>query len=124
MAKWHNLAINKHWWAMGATSITSLEEGHERIWRTDMTPWSENNVEAFQGLHNRGRRVLVVFDEASSIADAVWDAAEAAQTDEGTETIWLSAIPPQGRPVLRSGFRLPLSPLENFLYRLPECARH
>jgi hypothetical protein len=64
-----------------------------------MIPWSETNTEAFAGLHNQGNRILLVFDEASAIADQVWEVAEGALTDEGTEIIWLCF----GNPTLPSG---------------------
>jgi hypothetical protein len=38
---------------------------HEKTWRIDAIPWNEHNTEAFAGLHNQGKRILVVFDEAS-----------------------------------------------------------
>jgi hypothetical protein len=47
-----------------ASGIFSREPEHERTWRIDVVPWSERNTEAFAGLHNQGRRILVVFDEA------------------------------------------------------------
>jgi hypothetical protein len=37
--------------------------------------WSEHNTEAFAGLHNMGRRIVLIFDEASGIADKVWEVA-------------------------------------------------
>jgi hypothetical protein len=46
-------------------------------------------VEAFAGLHNQGRRILVVFDEASAIPDLIWETTEGALTDEQTEILWL-----------------------------------
>jgi hypothetical protein len=67
----------------------SRAEGHETTWRIDRVTWSERNTEAFQGLHNQGRRLVLVFDEASAIADPVWEASEGALTDEGTEIVWL-----------------------------------
>ncbi len=70
-------------------SIYSKDAGHEKSWRADAIPWSENNTEAFAGLHNIGRRILLVFDEAAAIADKVWEVAEGALTDEDTEIIWL-----------------------------------
>ena len=50
--------------------------------------WSETNLEAFAGLHNAGRRILLMFDEASGIHDRVWEVAEGALTDDDTEIIW------------------------------------
>lgn len=88
--KWFRLSANSHWWEMKATSITVRDPEHERLWRVDAVPWSENNTEAFAGLHNKGKRILLIFDEASAIADTVWQVAEGALTDENTEIIWLA----------------------------------
>jgi hypothetical protein len=88
MAKWHRLAIDKGLFECTSTAIFSTDSGHEKTWRIDAITWSENNTEAFAGLHNAGKRILVVFDEASTIADQVWDVTEGALTDEGTEIVW------------------------------------
>ena len=40
-------------------------------------PWSETNTEAFAGLHNKGRSIVLMFDEASAIADRIWEVSEA-----------------------------------------------
>ena len=87
--KWFGLSINRDWWKTSATRITSREKGHEDTWRLDRETWSENNTEAFQGLHNKRKRILLVFDEGSAIPKAVWDVAEGALTDEETEIIFL-----------------------------------
>lgn len=89
ISKWLRLAINAHWWNQTATSITVKDKDHERIWRTDAVSWSENNTQAFAGLHNKGKRIIVIFDEASEISDKIWEVTEGALTDEATEIIWL-----------------------------------
>ena len=61
------------------------DPAHAKTWRIDAVPWTENRVEAFAGLHNQGRRILVVFDEASAIPDLIWETTEGALTDEQTE---------------------------------------
>lgn len=88
LTKWHNLGITKHWWACTATALYSADPNHEKTWRADAIPWSENNTEAFAGLHNEGKRIVLVFDEASKIADKVWEVAEGALTDANTEILW------------------------------------
>jgi hypothetical protein len=97
VAKWTRLAINADWWSVPATAM--YERQHEKSWRADATPWSEHNTEAFAGLHNEGKRIVLVFDEASKIADKVWEVAEGALTDEGTEIIWIAF----GNPTQNSG---------------------
>jgi len=88
VTKWHNLGITKDWWECTATALYSKDPDHEKNWRADAIPWSEHNTEAFQGAHNLGRRLVIIFDEASKIADKVWEATEGALTDVGTEIIW------------------------------------
>lgn len=89
LAKWYRLFIAKELFSYEATRIRSVDPQHEDTWRVDMIPWSERNVEAFAGLHNKGRRILVVFDEASAIPDNIWETTEGALTDEDTEILWL-----------------------------------
>jgi hypothetical protein len=90
ITKWFNRSINSHWFKPTATAIVSSQSDHEKQWRADAVPWSENNTEAFAGLHNAKKRIILVFDEASSIADAVWEVAEGALTDKETEIIWIA----------------------------------
>lgn len=89
ICKWFGLGLNKHWWKVTATTIMPAEDRSLPKWRADAMTWSENNVVGFQGLHNYGRRIIMIFDEASGIADNVWTAAEGALTDENTEIIWI-----------------------------------
>lgn len=97
--KWARLAINAHWFSPTATALTSKDPGHETTWRADAVTWSEHNTEAFAGLHNQGKRIIVIFDEASNIADKVWEVTKGALTDEDTEIIWLAF----GNPTRNSG---------------------
>ena len=90
VCKWFNLTINKRWFYVKAESITIRDPEHERLWRCDRIAWSEHNTEAFAGLHNKGKRILIIFDEASAIADKIWETTEGVLTDEDTEIIWLA----------------------------------
>jgi hypothetical protein len=89
IAKWHRMAINAHWFIYTTTALYSADPEHEKTWRFDLIPWSEHNTEAFAGLHNEGKRLVLLFDEASAIADKVWEVAEGALTDALTEILWL-----------------------------------
>lgn len=89
VSKWFRMAINSSWWRVNATSIHSVQKGHEKAWAVDAVTWSENNTEAFAGLHNVKKRIILVFDEASAISDKVWEVAEGALTDKDTEIIWV-----------------------------------
>ena len=84
---------------MSATSLTSRDPGHEQTWRIDLLAWNSNRPEAFAGLHNKGRRILVIFDEASAIEAPIWETCEAIATDSDAEVIWLCC----GNPLHATG---------------------
>lgn len=88
VSKWFNLMICRHWFRLEATSISARQGAYAKTWRCDAATWSENNTVAFQGLHNKGKRLVLIFDEASEIVDKIWEVAEGAMTDEDTEIIW------------------------------------
>ena len=88
LAKWHRLNIASGFFVFTATSLYAAEADREKTWRADAIPWSKSNPAAFAGLHNKGSRILLIFDEASEIDDAIWDVAEGAMTDSNTEIIW------------------------------------
>lgn len=99
VGKWQRLSLTSDWFNIATTSITSRDSAHEKTWRTDLVPWSDHNTEAFAGLHNKGKRIVLIFDEASAISDKVWEVAEGALTDEGTEIIWIAF----GNPTRNTG---------------------
>lgn len=99
LMKWHSLFIGRDLFKVTATSMFSVEPGHEKNWRVDAIPWSVNNTEAFAGLHNQGNRTFLVFDEASAIDDKIWEVAEGALTDAKTERIWCAF----GNPTRNTG---------------------
>lgn len=99
LAKWFRMFIARELFQMTATAIFSKDPEHQRTWRLDMVPWSERNTEAFAGLHNEGRRILVVFDEASAIPDVIHEVTEGALTDSTAQIIWLMF----GNPTRNSG---------------------
>ena len=101
LAKWHRLLLDdiRQMFKVTVTAIFSADPAHERTWRIDMVPWSEHNTEAFAGLHNQGKRLVLIFDEASKIADPIWEVAEGALTDENTEIIWAAF----GNPTQNTG---------------------
>lgn len=99
LSTWYNRFVAKEMFVLTATSLFANEPGHERTWRIDAIPWSERNTEAFAGLHNHGKRILVVFDEASAIIDKIWEVTEGAMSDADTEKIWVAF----GNPTRTSG---------------------
>jgi hypothetical protein len=97
--KWFRLAINTHWWEINATSIRVKDPNHQANWRADFITWNEKKPDAFAGMHNQGKRIVIIFDEASSIDDIIWEVVEGALTDEDTEIIWIAF----GNPTRNSG---------------------
>lgn len=83
LALWHRRAINSHWfsWSQGKFCCVN----HPNTWFVAAVPWSRERPEAFAGLH--GRHVMVIYDEASAIADEIWDVSEGAMTTPGA--MWL-----------------------------------
>lgn len=96
---WIRRSINAHWFITTATAVASRDPDHTRTWRADAIPWSSESSESFAGLHNKGRRIVLIFDEASSVDDKIWEVAEGALTDADTEIIWLAF----GNPTRNSG---------------------
>jgi hypothetical protein len=99
ISKWHRNSLIKDWFTLTATAIYSADAGHEKTWRIDQVVWSLENTEAFAGLHNKGKRILVVYDEASAIPDPIWEVTEGALTDADTEIIWIAC----GNPTRNTG---------------------
>jgi hypothetical protein len=90
LGKWFNLCFfaSDHF-TLTATALFSKDPARALTWRIDMIPWSEKNPAAFAGLHNQGKRLLLIFDEASEIPDIIWETAEGAMTDSNTQILWL-----------------------------------
>lgn len=99
LAKWYGLYIAKELFTLTTESLYSADPDHAKTWRVDAIPWSVNNTESFAGLHNKGKRVFLLFDEASGIDDAIWEVAEGALTDARTQIIWAS----YGNPTRTTG---------------------
>lgn len=88
LAKWLRLSVVAPIFNMTSSTIFSADKKYEKTWRIDVVPWNANNTEAFAGLHNKGGRILVVFDEASAIDDKIWEVTEGAMTDDDAQIIW------------------------------------
>lgn len=100
LGKWFNLCwFAREHFTLNATSLVPKDPDRERTWRIDMIPWSKTNPQAFAGLHNKGKRVLLIFDEASEIEDIIWETAEGAMTDADTQLLWFV----YGNPTKNSG---------------------
>jgi hypothetical protein len=88
LRKWFRLFRGRAFFDLTATALLSADPGHEQTWRLDLLPWNEHRPEAFAGLHNQGRRIVVIMDEASVIPPIIWQTIEPVMTDINTEIIW------------------------------------
>lgn len=79
LAVWHKRCLVKNWFEWTATKFYHVD--HPETWFTAAIPWSEKNPEAFAGQH--GEHVLIIYDEASAIADIIWEVSEGAMTTPG-----------------------------------------
>lgn len=76
VALWHKRLVNRHWFKWSATKFWHVQ--HPETWAVNATPNTEHNSEAFAGLH--AKYVLIIYDEASAIADRIWEVTEGAMT--------------------------------------------
>ena len=89
LGKWRRLALCGHWFAITSKAIFAADPEHQQQWRIDAITWNETRTEAFAGLHNQGKRIVLLYDEASGIPDVIWDVSTGALTDKDTEILWL-----------------------------------
>lgn len=99
LAKWHSMFIARELFELQGTSLKFKHPKVGQTWRFDAVTWSEKDSSAFAGLHNKGRRIVLIFDEASEISDKIWEVSEGALTDSGTQIIWCAF----GNPTRTSG---------------------
>jgi len=79
LALWHQRVINKHWFEWTATRFYHKQA--KATWGIDALKWSENNPDAFGGLHNGGRGQAAFMEEGSGIADPIYDVVDTTMTD-------------------------------------------
>lgn len=95
LGKWHNLMINNHWFERTATTIrpsnvldlkkTGIDKAYYYI---QAQLWSEENPDAFAGLHN-DNGLCLIFDEASGIPKSIWDVSEGFFTEPIFLRLWI-----------------------------------
>lgn len=99
LLKWNTMALNSHWWEVVGITVTPakwLKEAVERdlqkgtgAWGAFGKLWSEDNPEAYAGVHNH-EGVMVVYDEASGIPDAIWAVAKGFFTEVNNNRYWFA----------------------------------
>lgn len=87
VSKWYEMFILKDDFKFEKTSICAKVQ--PETWRWDHANWSERGTSGFAGLHNKGNRVVLLFDEASEIPGEIFDAAQGAFSDADTERVWV-----------------------------------
>ena len=104
ITKWLAMMINSHWFEISATRITPAKWLTElverdmrkgtRYWGAEGRLWSEENPDAYAGLHNSDG-VMLIFDEASGIPDAIWDVAQGFYTENTPHRFWCAFSNPR-----------------------------
>jgi hypothetical protein len=93
LAKWHKKSLFQDWFEWRSEKFFHVD--HPETWFAQPVAWSKDRAEAFAGTHEQ--YVLMLFDEASAIHDAIWETAEGAMTTAGA--LWLAF----GNPTRNSG---------------------
>lgn len=97
LGKWHTLAINSHWFDKSAMSLRPAE-WFETLLKNQLKVdtgyyylqaqlWSEEKPDAFAGVHNHNG-VMLKFDEASGIPQAIFSVSEGFFTEPVLDRYW------------------------------------
>jgi hypothetical protein len=97
--KWNTMALNSHWFevvGITATPAKWLKDIVERdlhkgtgAWGAFGKLWSEDNPDGYAGAHNH-EGMMVIFDEASGIPEAIWSVAKGFFTEPTPNRFWLA----------------------------------
>lgn len=97
LGKWAAMAINSHWWEPQAMSLrpaewfSALVQRDLKIdpgyWYAAAQLWSEENPDAFAGIHNHNG-VMLIMDEASGIPKPIWTVSEGFFTEPIPDRYW------------------------------------
>jgi hypothetical protein len=104
ITKWLAMSINSHWFEVAATRImpakwlTELVERDmkkgTRYWAVEGRLWSEENPDAYAGVHNYDG-VQLIFDEASGIPDSIWAVSAGFFTENTPNRFWMAFSNPR-----------------------------
>ena len=104
ITKWLSMSLNSHWFEVSATRLmpakwlTDIVEKDlkmgARYWGVEGRLWSAENPDAYAGVHNFAG-VMLVFDEASGIDDAIWSVAAGFFTENTPNRFWLAFSNPR-----------------------------
>lgn len=104
-AVWFGSGINSHWFTLETMRVVPApwlselvrklpEEGglgiDPKYWFVQGTTWSEDNPNAFAGVHNP-YGLLLQMDEAAGIPSEIWNVSEGFFTEENPYRFWMAA---------------------------------
>lgn len=84
-ARYHDFFFEKF-----GTSIKAKNEELAETWRLDAVTWNETQPASISGLHNKGRAIAYIFEEAPGIPAIIWQYASGAFTETGTIKLFLA----------------------------------
>ena len=104
ITKWLAMSLNSHWFEVSATRVMpakwltelverDLKKG-TRYWGVEGRLWSAENPDAYAGVHNYDG-VMVIFDEASGIDDAIWAVTSGFFTENTPNRFWMAFSNPR-----------------------------
>lgn len=101
VAKWHQMCITAPLFRISGRELTLnvKDQTKLRTWRFDAVAWNKADPSAYAGLHNKNRRVIIIYDECAEIVDSIWEVSEGALTDADTQIMWLAF----GQPLKTNG---------------------
>jgi len=104
LGRWLTMSINGHWFDKTATKLVPapwFAEALKRDLKLDTSYyyahaqlWSEENPDAFAGAHNP-HGMMVLFDEASGIAEPIWRVTEGFFTEPVVDRYWFAFSNPR-----------------------------
>ena len=104
ITKWLAMALNSHWYEVAATRImpakwlTEIVEREmrrgTRYWACEGRLWSEENPDAYAGLHNHDG-VMLIFDESSGIPDSIWQVSQGFFSEPTENRFWFAFSNPR-----------------------------
>jgi hypothetical protein len=84
-ARYHDFFFEKF-----GTSIKAKNEQLAETWRLDAVTWNETSPQSISGLHNKGKAIAYIFEEAPGIPAVIWQYASGAFTETQTIKVFMA----------------------------------